>query len=75
MEQVGCRRVPLDDRRPGTILLFQYGRVSSHAAILVAQDPEYLVHALLGHGVRHHRLAGDLLARLRGCYAFPEGTP
>jgi NlpC/P60 family putative phage cell wall peptidase len=71
MESLGCMPIPIDDRHPGTIVVFQFGRVISHAGILVSRDPDYLVHALLHQGVKHHRLAGDLLNRLRGGYTFP----
>jgi NlpC/P60 family putative phage cell wall peptidase len=75
MEQLGCRPVPLAARQPGHILLFRYGRVASHSGILVARDPDFLVHAVLHKGVLYQRLAGDLLARLRACYTFPEVVP
>lgn len=75
LTDLGCVAMPLEAREPGTILLFQYGRTSSHAAILVSYQPEYIVHAARDYGkVVHQRLAGPLLARLRQVYAFPGVT-
>lgn len=75
MEASGCQPVPLPDRHPGHLLLFAFGRTWSHVGILVARDPDSLVHAVLHKAVVHQRLAGDLAARLRGCYTFPpEGV-
>jgi NlpC/P60 family putative phage cell wall peptidase len=72
MEKLGCIPVPLDERQPGHILVFQFGRVLSHAGILVSTQPERLVHAVVHESVRYHGLNGDLLTRLRAVYAFPE---
>ncbi len=73
MAASGCQPVPLSDRQPGQLLLFEFGRTWSHVGILVSCDPDYLVHAYLPHrGVVHQRLAGHLAARLRACYAYPE---
>lgn len=69
---LGCLPIPLGAQRSGDALIFQYGRVSSHAAILVADTPPYIVHAARDVGrVVHQRLSGPLLARLRQCFAFP----
>lgn len=71
IETLGCQARPLTDREPGDFLIFQYGRTTAHTAILVADDPEYIIHALLGRKITHQRLDGDVLRRLRKVYAFP----
>ncbi len=72
MESLGFAPVPLGERQPGHVLVFQFGRVLSHAGILVSATPETLVHSIINLGVRHHGLTGDLLSRLRAVYTFPE---
>lgn len=72
LADLGCLPVPLDARQPGDLVTMQYGRVSSHTAILVATDPDYILHAASDVGrVVHHRLDAKLLMRVRGVYAFP----
>ena len=70
MEKMGCRMLRMEQRQPGDLLLFQFGRVCAHVAILV--DDGMVVHAARDDcQVTHHILAGDLLDRLRGAYTFP----
>lgn len=69
LEELGAQQIPLVDAQPGDLLLFFYGRTVAHTAILVAEG--YIVHAVLDAQVHFHRLAGDLLARLRVAYLFP----
>lgn len=72
LTDLGCVQIPLEERVAGTILVFQYGRVCSHTAILVSTAPDYVLHAQRDLGrVVHQRLAGDLLERLRQAYRFP----
>lgn len=72
LAELRCAPVTLDARQPGDILVFQYGRTSSHAGVLVTAAPESLVHAVSDcKRVVHHGLTGQLLARLRQVYAFP----
>ena len=77
LEALGCRPVPQEYQAIGDILVLQYGRVSSHCAILVALHPPYIVHASNKEGdkrVVHHRLDAKLQARVRQVYVFPRGT-
>lgn len=53
-------------------LTLHYGRVASHTAVLVAREPDYLIHAASDAGcVVHQRLSGALAQRVRGIYTFP----
>lgn len=74
VHHLGC--IPISHRplSLGSILLFQYGRVSSHAAIVVTVEPEpYIVHASRSERyVTHHRLDNKLLGRLRQTFSFPN---
>lgn len=70
IESFGCSSKPLEDRIPGDILTFQFGRVQSHMGILM--NDERFIHARLDIGkVVINQLSGDWLARLGRVYKFP----
>lgn len=69
LEAVGCRATTWDARQPGDIVLFRFGRVASHAAILVT--PDDIVHAQSRRGVRRQPVPGSWWARLQAVYTFP----
>ncbi len=72
---LACSPRALDARQPGDMVIFQYGRVASHTAVLVARDPDYIVHASSeARCVVHQRLSGPLMQRLRAVYTFPGMT-
>ena len=70
LHTLGAPCLPLAERLPGHILLFKFGKVCSHAAILL---PEHrIIHAV--RSVRRvvvTTLTGDWLLRLQAVYAFP----
>lgn len=70
LEAVGCQEIPWDARQPGDIVLFRFGRVASHAAILVT--PSEIVHAHSRRGVLRHPVPGSWWARLVAVYTFPR---
>jgi len=70
VEAFGCTAVPLDDRQPGDLLLFQFGRVCAHSALLL--EDEQVIHAVRDFGkVVITGLRGEWSARLRRVYRFP----
>lgn len=69
MRSFGCTRVE-GEPQPADLLLFQYGRVISHAGIYVGNGE--FVHAYFGlHRVVKQPLAGELAERLRRVMRAP----
>lgn len=65
-----CPCLPVGQHQPGDMLVFQYGRVSSHVGIVLPEG--LLVHAVRDDGrVVAQRLTEALQGRLRAAYAFP----
>ena len=72
LAELGCVPLPSDTRQPGDLLVCQYGRVSSHLAVLVARDPDCLVHAAHNHRrVVHQGMSQALARRVRHVYRLP----
>jgi NlpC/P60 family putative phage cell wall peptidase len=70
IESFKCERKEVEDRLPGDILTFQFGRVQSHMGILV-NDGQF-IHARMDIGkVVLNQLSGDWLERLGRVYKFP----
>lgn len=70
MESLGCISKQVDERFPGDILTFKFGRVNSHVGILVNESQ--FIHARLDIGrVVLNQLSGDWLERLGRVYSFP----
>ena len=69
LEALGGRAKAWTDRHPGDILLFRFGRVASHAAILVT--PTEIVHAHSRRGVLRQPIPSAWWARLVAVYTFP----
>jgi NlpC/P60 family putative phage cell wall peptidase len=71
VEAFGCTLRPCEDRQPGDLLLFQFGRVCAHSALLL--EGEQVIHAVRDFGkVVVTGLRGEWLERLRRVYRFPE---
>ena len=70
LEAVGCQEIPWDARQPGDIVLFRFGHVASHAAILVTATE--IVHAHSRRGVLRQPVPGSWWARLVAVYTFPR---
>lgn len=71
IESFGCKRRELEEREPGDILTFQFGRVQSHMGILI--NDNQFIHARLDVGkVVINQLSGDWLERLGRVYKFPS---
>ena len=70
IESFGCERIELEDRVPGDIITFQFGRVQSHMGILINEGQ--FIHARMDVGkVVINQLSGDWLKRLGRVYKFP----
>lgn len=70
IESFNCESKPVEERLPGDILTFQFGRVQSHMGILI-NDGQF-IHARLDIGkVVINQLSGDWLSRLGRVYQFP----
>lgn len=70
IESFGCERIELEDKAPGDILTFKFGRVQSHMGILV-NDGQF-IHARLDIGkVVVNQLSGMWLETLGRAYKFP----
>lgn len=71
IESFKCEQVPIDERIPGDILTFQFGRVQSHMGILI--NDNQFIHARYDIGkVVINQLTGDWLNRLGRVYKFPN---
>lgn len=67
----GCEERNIDDREPGDILTFKFGRVNSHMGILVEETR--FIHARIDIGkVVINELSGDWLKRLNKVFKFPN---
>lgn len=70
IERFKCTRIEVEDRQPGDILTFQFGRVQSHMGILI--NDNQFIHARMDVGkVVINQLSGDWLERLGRVYKFP----
>ena len=70
IESFKCTRIEIDERLPGDILTFQFGRVQSHMGILINNNQ--FIHARMDIGkVVINQLSGDWLERLGRVYKFP----
>lgn len=67
----GCVEVSVAQRQPADILLFRFGQVCAHTALLLPED--YMLHALLDRAVVCHRLAGRWEKRLARVFQWPGG--
>ena len=71
VESFGAIQIPVEDRKPGDILCFKYGRVCSHLGILLGDDR--FIHAhLKAEKVIVNSLAGEFKDRLERVYRFPN---
>jgi len=71
IESFNCKSIPVEERLPGDILTFKFGRVQSHMGILI-NDGQF-IHARLDIGkVVINQLSGDWLERLGRVYKFPQ---
>jgi NlpC/P60 family putative phage cell wall peptidase len=71
VESFGAKQIPKEERKPGDILAFKYGRVCSHLGILVT--PDYFIHAhIKAERVIVNSLSGEFLDRLERVYQFPN---
>jgi NlpC/P60 family putative phage cell wall peptidase len=74
LEALGAPCIALDERQPGDLTLYTFGRVCSHAAILLPDNR--IIHAVHRPGrVVIQPLVGDYAQRLHAAYAFPGVTP
>lgn len=70
IERFKCTQIEVEDRQPGDILTFQFGRVQSHMGILI--NDNQFIHARMDIGkVVINQLSGDWLERLGRVYKFP----
>jgi NlpC/P60 family putative phage cell wall peptidase len=70
VESFGCLRKDINDKEPGDILAFKFGRVNSHLGILLPNDQ--FIHARIDIGkVVINSLSGDWITRLGRVYKFP----
>lgn len=75
LERLGCVRRDPALCLPGDCLLFQYGKVCSHAGVVVSTAPLRLVHSsMVDKRVVHQALTRDLQQRWRHTYVLP-GVP
>jgi cell wall-associated NlpC family hydrolase len=67
-----CKRaVDMESCKPGDIVLYQFGRISSHGALVT--DPGRIIHAYSGIGVIESGWQeGHLDGRITGFYSFWE---
>lgn len=71
IESFGCKEVKIEDRKPGDILTFKFGRVNSHMGILIAENR--FIHARYDiKKVVINELSGDWVKRLGKVYQFPN---
>ena len=71
IESFKCKQKPIEERIPGDILTFKFGRVQSHMGIFV-NDGQF-IHARIDIGkVVINQLSGDWLERLGRVYEFPS---
>jgi NlpC/P60 family putative phage cell wall peptidase len=70
IEAFGCVLLSLEERQPGDLLLFQFGRVCAHSGLLL--DDGCVIHAVRDfERVLVTSLRGEWLERLRRAYRFP----
>lgn len=74
MLSFGLIEKPLPERLPGDLVVFKFGRVCSHAAIVLPGDQ--IIHALWERPgrVMVNRLSGTWRTRMRKCLAIPGVT-
>lgn len=71
IEKFKCERIPVEERTPGDILTFKFGRVQSHMGILV--NDNQFIHARVDIGkVVLNQLTGEWIERLGRVYKFPN---
>lgn len=63
---------PVDQMRPGDVLLFRMrtGSVAKHLGILTTDEPAF-IHAYTRHGVVESPLSAPWRRRVVACFAFP----
>jgi hypothetical protein len=71
---LGFREVPLDQKQPGDVLVFQYARAASHAGIYLGESE--FIHVPMTHPKKACvlKLQGDFQERLRKVFVFPGIT-
>ena len=70
IESFKCTEKPIDQRFPGDIITFKFGRVQSHMGILI-EDNQF-IHARMDiKKVVINQLSGEWLERLGKAYNFP----
>ena len=71
MMSFGLIDKPLQERLPGDLIVFQFGRVCSHTAILLPDD--LIIHAIWDHPKRVTitRFSGRWKGRFRKCLEIP----
>ena len=70
IEKFKCTQVPLEERLPGDIITFKFGRVQSHMGILINEGQ--FIHARMDvKKVVINQLSGEWLERLGRAYKFP----
>ena len=66
----GFREIPLEQRRPGDLLFFKFGRVCSHVGLYVGNNE--MIHAYFNlHRAVRQPLTGDMGARMRRAMVCP----
>jgi NlpC/P60 family putative phage cell wall peptidase len=71
IESFNCEEKPIEEREPGDILTFKFGRVNSHMGILIENNQ--FIHARIDtKKVVINQLSGDWLERLGKVYNFPS---